>query len=261
MFVKGVQGLTSGAEREMIRKMRSFSARKLIITLLIFVFVLGIFLVVVLITQKPKNPSTNTGQTDSTGDFIPNPTITLGALNVTIPTKDPVKELERKARYVEKITKEEKVPIDTAATLITQAEEVYKNATYSISRSQYVLPNGDVFETGRTRFDVVRDDFTLLTEEGDDYHDFKFWIKNPIASYVVVLYEAPFIRNYQTIFKGVDISGEDKNYMRGDYYSFDMRDIEATRKGILLVYPEGTEIDETKLGMPAGPLLAIPLTL
>lgn len=254
MFVKGVQGLTSGAEREMIRKMRSFSARKLIIALLIFVFVLGIFLVVVLITQKPKNPSTNTGQTDSTGDFIPNPTITLGALNVTIPTKDPVKELERKTRYVEKITKEEKVPIDTAATLITQAEEIYKKATYTTAPSQYVLPNGDIFETAKSQFVVSGDDFTQNTG-GDDYHDFKFRIQNPLAEYVAVLYEAPYIRNYQYIYKGENYDGY------GGYYSFDMRDIEATRNGLLLVYPEGTPIDLNKLGMPPGPLLAIPLTL
>lgn len=138
--------------------------------------------------------------------------------------------------------------------LKAKAEEITKNSSYSETLTKYPLPNGDVVEIEKTIFKLTSDYFRQLAESGNpDYIDFKFRINSPKEGYIVVLYEAPHIRNYDYIRKDEAFSGFDK------CYSFDIRDLENGETGLILFYPESTEINPEAYGYPAGALLTIPI--
>lgn len=125
----------------------------------------------------------------------------------------------------------------------TKSEEAlvdkkFEKATYSVSPGTFSLSNNDLLETEKTLIPSKRDGF-------------KFKMRNPKDSYVVALYEAPYIRSYLEVRAGALFSG---------FYALDLSGLKGS-EGIILVYPGATKIELKKSEISSVPLLQIPIKI
>jgi hypothetical protein len=139
---------------------------------------------------------------------------------------------------------------------VKKADIVLEKANYSKTPLSYTLPTGDTITVEKTDFQVSDPSNLRITGDDPGYVDFRFKVGTPLNAYVVVLYEAPYVREVVKMYEGENFSGFD------GYYSFDMREIQATGRGLVLFYPEGTPVTVDSVGIPAGNLLlSIPIKL